>query len=195
VAIATPKKSKKSDLPPPPPITGEDNMTFIWITPFDKDQHKEYLKLLKPLENNLNIISPDDLETKMSKEFLDSRIFLCMNATQTHDLLSSIHEKPQLYLVYVLCQNQAEVEEIQIETEKFNKVRIVTSNEKEFIQQFFVDTVPSYTEVADIHFKLDPNRVNARRFYRSTISKINEYGDELMKHDLLPILQKKIDEC
>ncbi len=139
-------------------------------------------------------LSVVELKTKISNELLGCRIFLCVSATEMHDLLSSIHEKPELYLVYVLCQNQAEEDKIQKETEKFNKIQIATSIEEEFIRQLAFDIVPSYIEVGDIHFGA-ADKTNARRWYRSIREKVEKYVDDSLKNNYLPIINEKIEQC
>jgi hypothetical protein len=179
-------------LPPKPKIEAEYDLKFIWITPFIEDQHKEYCRLIKP-----RISSPYsavDLIAQISNDLIGSRIFLCVSATQMHDLLSYIHEKAELYLVYVLCQNEAEEDGIQIETEKFNKIRIATSIQEKFIRQLAVDIVPSFLEVGDIHLETG-DKQNARRWYESARYKVNTYGDDSLKNSLLPIIKEKTQQC
>lgn len=179
-------------LPPAPKLDREDDLKFIWITSNIEDPYEDYFEdyctLIKPRASIP--CSADEFKSYISD---NSRIFLCVNAMQARNLLSCIHQEPELYLVYVLCQDKAEEDRIQREIKEFNKIRTVTSNQEEFFCQLAVDIVPSLLEIGDIHFEANDIR-DASRWYESAFEKVNKYGGPL-KHFLLATINKKIQQC
>ena len=188
---ASVETSTQSELPPSPKIECESDLKFIWLKPNMQAHYQDCERLIRPMY--CTPCEAKELKSQITADWKDSRIFLCVSATQARDLLPYIHQELALYLIYILCENKAEEEKIQRENNKFNKVRIATSDGKEFLRRLAVDIVPSLIEVGDMHLK-ESDRKNARRWYESARRKTNE-SDDSQKNSLLLTINEKIKQC
>lgn len=188
-SAAVEKQTQPESLPPP--IESETDLKLIWIEPNREDYYTDYSTLIQP--KWCIPCSAADIISQIPDDWIRSRIFLCVSATQARDLLPHIEHEPGLYRVYVLCQNKAEEDKFRRENKEFDKIRIVTSSQQEFIRQLGMDLVPSFIEIGDITFEMN-EYTNAKRWYDSALQKVNNYGGSL-KNILFPTINKKIAKC
>jgi hypothetical protein len=173
-----------------PPIESESDLKFIWIEPNLEDYYEDFRSAIDPIRDSQ--YSASVLISQIPNRWIGKRIFLCMTAREAGDLLPKIYHKPELYRVYILCQNKAEEDQFR-KNNKFEKIRISTNNRQVFIQQVALDIVPTFIEIGNISFEQD-NYQDARRWYDAALQKVKDYGDSETK-DLLSTINKKLAQC
>jgi hypothetical protein len=174
-----------------PPIESESDLKFIWIEPNVEDYYEDFHDAIRPASDSQ--CSASVLISQIPNRWIGKRIFLCMTAREAGDLLPKIYHKPELYRVYILCQNKAEEDQFRKDNNEFEKIRISTNNRQVFIRQVALDIVPTFIEIGDISFEENAYQ-DARRWYEAALQKVNDYGD-LEKKFLLPTIKKKLSQC
>src|SRR5205085_1986499 len=101
------------ELSSPPSIDSETDLKFIWIEPNLADYYGDFCNTILPARDNQ--YSAEKLISKIPEDWIGSRIFLCVSATEARNLLTRIHQEHGLYRIYVLCQNKAEEDQFQRE--------------------------------------------------------------------------------
>ncbi|CAF2080635.1 unnamed protein product [Rotaria magnacalcarata] len=173
------------------PLLYETDLKFIWIEDGLESYHELYRKTIEPAYSTY--CAATEVLSNIPNDWINSRIFLFLNARNALSLLPSIHRKMELYRIYVLCTDQSEENQFSSYNILFGKKLLVTSDEKIFIQQLALDILPSLIEIGDLY--LNTNEYdNASRWFESAREKINEY-DKSKNKLLLPLVEKRLMKC
>ncbi|CAF4617672.1 unnamed protein product, partial [Rotaria magnacalcarata] len=173
------------------PLLYETDLKFIWIEDGLESYHELYRKTIEPAYSTY--CAATEVLSNIPNDWINSRIFLFLNARNALSLLPSIHRKMELYRIYVLCNDQSEENQFSSYNILFGKKLLVTSDEKIFIQQLALDILPSLVEIGDLY--LNTNEYdNASRWFESAREKINEY-DKSKNKLLLPLVEKRLMKC
>ena len=176
---------------PTQPLTDETYLKCVWIESDVEKYYDAFERTIKPACDHQ--FTPEEFLSEISDDWIKSRIFLCLGATNARTLLPKIHSKVKLYRVYVLCNEKSEENQFLRDDESFGQIHLVTSDEETFIRQIALDIVPSLIEVGDVHLK-EKQKDNARRWFRSAEVKIAKY-DEPENNRWHSIIQEKKKLC
>ncbi|CAF3717100.1 unnamed protein product [Rotaria socialis] len=173
------------------PLLYETDLKLIWIEDGLENYYELYCKKIEPAYSTY--CAATEVLSNLPNDWINSRIFLFLNARNALSLLPSIHGKVELYRIYVLCNDKSEENQVLSNHIIFERKLLVTSDEKIFIQQLALDILPSLIEIGDLY--LETNEYdNASRWFESAREKINEY-DKSKNKLLLPLVEKRLMKC
>ncbi|CAF1232725.1 unnamed protein product [Didymodactylos carnosus] len=174
-----------------------DGIAFIW---FDAEMTSgiEVYNTLSSPDEWVIYGRIDSCEESIRDRLKNKRIFLVTSGRLGNKIVGSIHDLPQLHLIYVFCQDIKRHSEW---ADTFTKIQLVCNNEKDLISNLAIDVAKMCVNIGDQHSKLNEHK-NALVWYERGLEKMKQYDgptkneltkNELTKNEFVNSLRYKID--
>ncbi|CAF1529363.1 unnamed protein product [Didymodactylos carnosus] len=164
-----------------------DDVAFIWFDAEMTGDIEVYNTLSSP-DKWFIYERIDSCEEFIRDHLKNKRIFLVTSGRLGRVIVPSIHDLPQLHLIYILCQN---IEGHSKWTNMYHKIQLVCNNEKDLISDLAIDVAQMCVNIGDQHSGLNEHK-HALVWYERGLEKMKQH-DGPTKNEFVNLLRYKID--